>query len=303
MKYSSTKNIILSVFLLLTLYAGTVSSECELIDRKTGKSFKIFNALKYKNAPDLTEYCIEPINVMYAWRFFPRGNKHGDYTLPTPQKMESALRIIKEKNILTVVDIEHWPLKSTTVQEKERSVDNYRHVISSIKAQLPNINVGYYGVVPTIDFNRAKRPESSRLYLDWVDDNSRLLPVANLVDASFPSLYTINPSLDQWISRGAAHIREANRLLPGKPVYPFIWPYYHPQGGKYTEGHFVEPEYWKSQLEMLRDNADGIVLWGGNKLVFNFDMDWWKITRKFISDNYQIKRINTHKIELDTDNG
>jgi hypothetical protein len=243
----------------------------------------MFDELLYDQKPSLEQFGLEEINVLYAHNFFV-APQHGDMTLPTNAKLAAAVDKSREAGLVTVLDIEHWPLKGDTEETMLHSVQNYLYVMQYMQAQLDNLCVGYYGVVPVRDFSRAKLPVSDPVYQEWVVDNDRVQPVADIVDAAFPSLYTITTSQADWLSRADAHVREARRLTGG-PVYPFIWPNYHPQGGVFPEGTEIEPDFWRAQLDFCGEYADGFVLWGGNGQTWNEDATWWQITKQWISDN------------------
>lgn len=279
---------------LLTIPGISVGKEaCRLVDKDTGKHYRIFNGLVYDSVPDLSNYCIEPINIMYTWNFFPRGGRHGDYSLPKGEVLERAIRRAESLGVVTVIDIEHWPLKGADKERKRQSVMNYVEVLAEMKQRSPDLMIGYYGVVPVIDFSRAKLP-GTRQHREWVSDNTNVQPIADIVDATFPSLYTINPNQADWRARAVSHISESQRLAPGKKVFPFIWPNYHEQGGRYPLGTEVEQGYWRMQLEFLRSNADGVVLWGGNKQEFDEEMIWWKETVNFIEENFRKENYLQH---------
>ena len=76
----------------MVCYSANVQNkaDCWLEDKNTGKHFIIFNALLYDQLQDLKKYCIEPINVMYAWEFFPRGPKKNDFRMPEQTAMETG---------------------------------------------------------------------------------------------------------------------------------------------------------------------------------------------------------------------
>ena len=277
------------MFLLYLTSVNLAEAGCVLIDKVTGKEFKIFNALLYDDLLELNRYCIEDINVMYAWNFIPRRYKNGDMEFPLKKHVDKAIKKIRSKKQVTVIDLEHWPLKNSTDEVINLSVSNYYNVMSDLKDALPDIVIGYYGVIPIKDFSRAKMSEKNHRYQEWVKESSRLKDVGYIVDAAFPSLYTIDNNRNSWKTRGISQIKEARKIIKDKPVYPFIWPNYHEQGGRYPTGTEVEPDYWKLQLNILRTHADGMVLWGGNRQKFNQDMKWWKITVDFIEQNFIIK--------------
>jgi len=261
-------------------------ASCVLVEKELNKEFKVFNALLYKDQPDMQELCIKPINVMYAWYFFPKGPKRGAYELPAQESLVKAKAIITKKSIVTVLDIEHWPLKNVSHRKAVRSARNYLSVVKEIKASVPGVPIGYYGVVPVVDFSRAIQAPSEPAYKKWQVDNDRVKIIADQVDAVFPSLYTISSSPQHWRTRALASLNESRRIAPGKPIYPFVWPYYHSQGGKIPSGTPVEAEYWQYQLEFLKKHTDGLVLWGGYKKNFSKELEWWRITQDFIKVSF-----------------
>lgn len=270
------------------LLMSAAASACTLT-KSDGTTFRIFNALLYKNLPeDLAEYCIEPINVMYAWEFFPNGPKNAGMAPPSSDVIAKAIHKIKTQNLLTVVDVEHWPLKFAAKEKIQRSVQNYLEMAKQINEGVGSIKFGFYGVIPVTDFSRAIQP-NTRPYLSWIADNENVVPIAAHLDAFFPSLYTITPNQTDWVTRAQTHRQLLEKLDNSKPVYPFIWPEYHDQGGKYPPGSYIPEEYWEIQLKWLKENADGFVIWGGHNQTFSPDMRWWQTTKTFISKNFSRK--------------
>ena len=275
-------------FFVLSSVMNSSYAECWLEDKVTGKKFRIFNALLYEDMRETNSLCIEKINMLYSWRFFPRGHKDRMTEMPKNKDIKTVIDSISDSNTLNVIDVEHWDLKSD--KHARKSAENYFNLIASLKSMSPDKKFGYYGVVPIVDFSRAKQSKKSAQYKRWVRENSRLSKVADQVDATLPSLYTINSNRKHWLSRATGQISEARRLAVNKPVYPFIWPDYHTQGGKYPKGYEIEADYWRLQLDYLRNNADGIVLWGGYKQTFSENMKWWQETIRFINESFYIKQ-------------
>ncbi|MFC1608411.1 hypothetical protein ACFL47_10630, partial [Candidatus Latescibacterota bacterium] len=58
----------------------------------------------------------------------------------------------------------------------------------------------------------------------------------------------------------------------GKPVYPFIWPEYHPSNSQRT-GTDVTGPYWRRQL-----------VWGGWQRDWEDDAPWWIATKEFLAE-------------------
>ena len=127
---------------------------------------------------------------------------------------------------------------------------------------------------------------SSVGYSTWQAENDRLAPLAKDVDAFFPSLYTFYADRNGWVRYATAQINEARRYGGGKPVFVFLAPQYH-ESNKILGGRFIEPKYWKLQLETASQQADGIVIWGGWKngpAEWDEAAPWWKATKEFLRE-------------------
>ena len=183
---------------------------------------------------------------------------------------------------IAVIDIEHWPTRGKSGPVAE-GLAKYRAVLGWFHGEVPTLRVGYYGVPPIRDYWRAIKGPSSAEYAAWQAENDRLAPLAKDVDALFPSLYTFYSDRNGWVKYAIAQIKEARRYGTGKPVYAFLMPTYH-NSNKILGGRFIEPEYWKLQLETILRHADGIVIWGGPKTEWDEDAPWWRVTKQFLRD-------------------
>jgi hypothetical protein len=43
-------------------------------------------------------------------------------------------------------------------------------------------------------------------------------------------------------------------------------------------GKNIPTDFWATQLRFCRENADGVVLWGGYQRQWNEDAAWWQTT-------------------------
>jgi hypothetical protein len=188
---------------------------------------------------------------------------------------------------MVVLDFEHW----ATAGEDElvaRSAAKYAEVIRTIRSANPAIRIGLYGAVPVPDYWRATGGHGPEARAQWIRDNDRVAHLASLVDFFAPSLYTFYEDRAGWERYAIAHIAEARRLAPTKPIYPFIWPEFHDSTP--LRGTFLSGPYWAMELAVLRKLADGAVIWGGwdhqawRKRKWNEAAEWWTETRKFLTD-------------------
>ena len=244
--------------------------------------FRVFEIMGYLDQPDLmAEYGIEPLKIWYRGTFWPGGTpKLGslDFSLPKRSLVEKAAR---KSPALSVIDIEHWPINS---EHASKSVPNYLQVLQWFKEALPaGHKTGLYSTVPVREYWKVVRSIPAQ-YADWQRQNDLAINLARAVDVLYPSIYTFYPDRDGWRRYAIAQIKEARRLAPGKPVYAFLWPEYHPSN-KGLKGRAIEPDYWRMQLDTMREHADGLVIWtlsGTRDIPFAQIPMWWLETVDFM---------------------
>lgn len=247
-----------------------------------GGAFKVFDGTLYRNKPDLAPYGISPVHIIYEGSFWSRGD--AKRAAPDERTVRELARKAAKEGGMVVIDIERWPL-SGDAAEVDRSIGKYRQVAQWFRAESPGVMFGYYGVLPQRDYWRAIKGAGHRDYLSWQDGNDRLRPLAESVDAIFPSLYTFYRDQEGWRKYAIAQIAEARRY--GKPVYVFLWPQYH-ESNAILGGRFVSKEYWRLQLDTARAHADGVVIWGGwdgnaaRPAEWDAEAEWWAATKEFL---------------------
>lgn len=248
------------------------------------KPFQVFDGTLYAEKPDLSSYGIQPITIVYAGKFGADWLKQSEH-LPDREVVQKVAREAQEKTTPVVIDIEHWPLKGDSSQV-QKSVSKYMTVLQWFKEAAPGLAVGYYGAPPLRDYWRAIRPPASKEWQAYSGDNDRLRPLAEAVDALFPSLYTFYPDQGGWVRFAYGQIAEARRYGNGKPVFAFLWPQYH-DSNRALVGTYLPADYWRLELETAKQYADGIVIWGGwgsdnRPARWDDGAAWWKVTKEFI---------------------
>jgi len=116
----------------------------------------------------------------------------------------------------------------------------------------------------------------------WRVRNLEMAQLADVADIIFPSLYTFYDNHAEWAVYARANIAEARKY--GKPVIPFLWFEYHTSTD--LGGQLIDGDYWAKQLLVCRQEADGLVIWGGYLRSFDPKAPWWIETVKFL--NWQI---------------
>lgn len=246
------------------------------------RPFIVFDATLYKNKPSFNGSPIRPIKLLYESRLFIRNQPHA--SLPAQDTVRSVAKELRGGPDWVIIDIERWPLKGDPQTVKE-NVGKLLAILSRIKDETPDIQVGAYGTVPLPDYWRAIRGPGSKEYLAWQQDNDRLDEMAAQLNALYPTLYTYYPDRQGWVRYAVAQLTEAKRKANGKPVYAFLWPQYH-DSNKKLRLQPLEPEYWELQLNTVRQHADGLVIWGGwgekGPESWNEEAPWWQVTKRFL---------------------
>lgn len=248
------------------------------------KPFMVFDGTLYTGKPDLSQYGIQPITIAYTGQFGPDWYKQSE-RLPDKETVQQIARQAQAKTSRAVIDIEHWPLTGDPTQV-QNSLSKYMTVLQWFKEAAPGLAVGYYGSPPVRDYWKSLSPSTSKEWASFAAENDRLKPLAGAVDILFPSLYTFYTDRGAWTRYAYAQIAEARRYGNGKPVYVFLWPQYH-QSNPSLKGAYLPADYWRLQLQMAKQYADGIVIWGGwgndnRPAQWNNNAAWWTVTKEFM---------------------
>lgn len=206
-----------------------------------------------------------------------------------------------EQQIPLVLDEESVPLdiRRYTKQEVDGGIIKFCHWVDLVHDNYPDVKVGWYAMVPMRDYwtpyqylytletlatnpnqpwYQGNLPKFKANYEAWQACNAYLRPIADKVDYIFPSLYTFYEDRHGWEIYAKANMAEARKY--GKPVYPFIWMKYHDSSK--LAGQDVPADYWRMQLDIIKANADGIVIWGGWLEPWNENAGWWRVTQDFL---------------------
>jgi hypothetical protein len=271
----------------------------------------LFNAMQYWGQPDLSRSGVTPIYVIYEWMLTGDG---GVTTLagrdPDEQVVRQAARQYvgadtATRPFLVTIDIESWPtdIRSSTTggAAEATNLARYARVADLVKQELPNAQVGFYGVMPICDYWTAYNygmslshagtgdwwdatfPEHQAAYASWQSANDFVRDgLASHVDVVFPSLYQFYDDLPGWEIYAQENIAEARRF--GKPVHPFLWNRYHPSDPT-LQNALLPATYWREQLDLTTELSDGAVMWGGVGENWDPQAAWWQATQSFLDAN------------------
>lgn len=270
---------------------GPVPRAPRLVEPSRGE-FRIYDATAYARKPALEACGLRPIHVAYEGSLFAEPNRHKRRAdaMPTNELLLEQIKLTKFKKAdYMIIDIEAWSVYGSQRYPVEVNQNVARHVkvLQDVKRLAPTIKVGSFSPLPVYaGYERLTADEGSAQYNDMKLDNDNLLPLAQLVDAIFPVGYTMWADRKDWRRAVEGQIREARRLNPNVPLYVFLWPRYADYGVTPTElkSRWIESDYWRFQLETIYDLADGMVLWGGYKEVWDANAPWWVQLRDFMAE-------------------
>jgi hypothetical protein len=240
--------------------------------RASGR-FRVFDGLLHRGKPDLTRDGLEPIAPLSEiWRAGVSRDQVDE------GGVVAALERLPSQTATTYIDIENWPIFPTDPSTRSASLDKLMRVAEIVRRQRPALKFGFYGRVPAGAYWPIIRLDSS--YQQWLANNRAMAPLAQLVDYTFPSLYTFYDDPRGWLRFAAGQLDEAQRY--GKPVYPFLW-YQSHDSNQLLRGHDVALDAWEQELDFCRAHVDGVVLWGGFGRDWSDSAAWWQATRHVLA--------------------
>ncbi len=235
--------------------------------------FIVFDGLLYKPMPDLRSLGMPKLLAIGStWR---PGVSHDDVD---PIGIADALRYIQRVTQDCYFDLEEWTVYG---QPPDMDARIAKHVRSAeiARQNAPGLRFGFYGVVPTSPYWSILLNKGDEL-ASWHAVSRASRVIAAKVDYLFPSLYTFYDDPKGWEITSRGVLEEARQY--GKPVYPFLWPEFHDSNPK-LKFQQIPREFWRRQLEVCRQYADGLVLWGGFNELWDEEAPWWLETKSFMS--------------------
>lgn len=251
-------------------------------------AFTVYDGTRFRNKPDMSKYGFKSIEIVYAMRMWSQKwknvKKDVDHLPSEKLAKKWAHRAKKIGADFAVIDIEHWPNHGNP-QVLKKSLHNYIQVLQWYKQAEPNLKVGYFGILP-LTKRYMSSPPKQKYFNRWKQNNDKLEPLAQKVDAFFPYLYTYSRDKKQWVANAKYTIQEARRYQGDKPVYVFLWPQYYGQDHKELDGKYIDKDFWKLQLQTARKYADGIIIWFPYKTKWSVasKAPWWEVTQQFLHD-------------------
>lgn len=273
------RNLLCAIALVALLPASTAQAR----DHDSNHhGFQLFEAMLFAGRPDLTKYGFKHLRIVDDHELYGPGESNLE--VPSMKQIKKIVAGGAGPAGILVIDIEQWSMDGRAAAESRRK---YIETLERFHRAAPGMKLALYSVLPYRDYWRAIGVRGRTGTQDWMTGNDAAAPIANQVDALFPSLYTFYEDQAGWTKFAIANLREARRLAHGKPVYCFLWPQYHDSGDHPFA--LLSGGYWKLQLETCHKYADGVVIWGGytTKNIFtpmkwDDTAPWWKATLQFV---------------------
>ena len=236
--------------------------------------FVVYDALLFSGKPALEPLGMPELRVLGAI-LWPGGRPAAQ---PTFNRIRTLGRWISRHEELVCLDVEHWPVRGDD-DVANASIDKLIQISDWLREAAPNLRLGFYAIPPVRDYWIPTTGNPEKI-AKWKLENDRLKRLVPHVDVIFPSLYTFYDDPEGWRVYAIANLKEARQY--GKPVYAFLWPQYHEDNDELA-GQLIDGDFWQMQLEVCREYADGIVIWGGWQTRWDEDAPWWQRTKAFLA--------------------
>jgi hypothetical protein len=233
----------------------------------------LFDCLLFTGKPSTADLKLKPLTTIYQQTLIPP-----DHSMPTQAAISKALAAYATSTETLCLDVETFGPGYTDAASAAITVANYLELLRMCRVACPTVKFGFYGLLPIRDYWSTMPTSAPTNLALWHQRNDYLLPLAAKVDVLFPSLYTFYADPVGWLFYANANVAEGRRIAKGKPIYPFIWPYYHNAAPVEIRNTLIPPDYWRTQLDMLAVIADGAVLWGGFQIPWDPAAPWFQVT-------------------------
>jgi len=243
-------------------------------------TFQVYDATAYQNKPDLQAlYGIRRARVLFENTFFNGQPDHTALPLQNTVTNIAVSAATEPDDVLIVSDIESYQYYTDDAFGAQQR-QNIIQVHNWMFAVKPTMNLGMYAHIPQREYRAFMHTPAG--FAGWQARNDLMREVVPSVRFIAPSLYTFYEDRNEWIRYAKLNMAEARRYAGGLPVYPFIWFRYHDSVLPLENAH-IPADYWALQLNVLRELADGVIIWAGGKdTVWNETLPWWVATKAFV---------------------
>jgi hypothetical protein len=228
------------------------------------------------------------VDGYYMW-----PNTPGQGSFPGANANEAGVRQLAREvadsgHDLIVFDNETWhfDIRFYSRAVVDKTIADMKQLIGWVRDERPQLKVGIYGYMSQSDDNSSfvwqlgsenaaagdvwyqyNMQNFAERFATWQATSDYLKPLAESVDYMFPVLYTGTTDMDMWERTAKSTIEDSRRY--GKPVIPFLMPYYHEGAGTNLIGTELPTVDWQRELDVVHQYADGAVIWTSQPSVGN----------------------------------
>ena len=283
-------------FKILIVLFTVLCSSCNIQSLITGKKkseFVLYDAIAFKNKPNLESEGLEPIILLYEHRL-TKTDDSDKLILDHDKVSIEAKQASKTPNVIVSTDIEKW-YGDRSVSDEEMS-NRFKELFNIFKQENPKLKIGNYGIAPSslniYRFYDKNKTENSLLIERWRKNNERRFIVLSHVDIITPSLYIPEPDIKSWEQDFITTIEEIKKHSKDKPIIVYLWPAYYDAPWSEYNRLIVDADLWKAMLEIAYKYADGAIIWASSldkdKNVISWDdpkvQAVWEVTQNFIKE-------------------
>lgn len=249
-------------------------------------AFTLYDGTFFLTDPDLSPWGLSEIGVAVYNDISVTGDStSGD---PSEAKVRALARRSKPGDML-VLDVEHLPIDIRFVSREvaAANLDILGRIVDWCHDEAPWLKVGYYYLFPLANTHVTQSPAYIAAYQEAIDF---VRPLIQKIDVLFPQFYTYTTDPEIWLAKARGEIAAMRPW--GKPILGYMM--YHYADHTPMEGTDVSPDYWRYQLDAMRELADGAVLFGGYQKVFDPGTPIWQATDRFTHEEVRIPSAATN---------
>jgi hypothetical protein len=255
--------------------------------RQSLTSFKWYDGTPDGHLSQLSDQLEEArVDNYYIW-----PNTPGLGTFPGATANEAGVRQLAREvadsgQDLVVIDNETWhfDIRFYSRAVVDKTIADMKEMIGWIREERPQLKIGVYGYMSQSDdhaslvwqlgseeaaagdqWYQGNMQHFAESFADWQATSDYLRPLAESVDYMFPVLYTGTTDMDLWERSAKSTIEDSRRY--GKPVIPFLWPYYHEAIGQGLGLTEIPTADWQRELNLVREYGDGAFIWTHDPVV------------------------------------
>ena len=257
------------------------------------KDFPLYDAMFFRGKPNLESEGLRPFILLYENRL-TKIDDNGKLVLDTEKVTNEAIKAAQNPDVVVSTDIEKW-YGDSSISDEELA-DRFKSLFDLFKQDNPKLKIGNYGVAPSnlnvYRFYDKGKTEDSLLLARWRKNNERRFAAMTHVDIIFPALYIPEPDIVSWEKDFKTTIEEIRKHNSEKPIIVYLWPAFYDAPWSEYNRLIMDPDLWKSILEVAYKYADGAVLWASPVDKDKNHIYWddpkvqavWQVTREFIKE-------------------